>query len=217
VLSAECLGDVPHTLTAPLSLFAPSLQVWLSASFPYQPHVAAFFKTLPPHLVRYEESLKLWLVQLDIYDALVSRLQSFQFQLCVSLVELPRTLVGGLRWWLLQHLPAIPEALLPDEQVSLRLSPALLDRLLPYQLEGIRFVVKRGGRALIADEMGLGKTIQAIGVLMHYRCVACDLECPLMVVPVSLLPLLALQLQLTHTPPPHTLQTPLACASNRSE
>ena len=41
--------------------------------------------------------------------------------------------------------------------------------LKPFQLEGIKFVVSRGGRAMIADEMGVGKTIQAIGVLQHYR------------------------------------------------
>ena len=41
--------------------------------------------------------------------------------------------------------------------------------LKPFQFEGIKFVVSRGGRALIADEMGVGKTIQAIGVLQHYR------------------------------------------------
>ena len=41
--------------------------------------------------------------------------------------------------------------------------------LKPFQLEGIRFAVSRGGRALIADEMGCGKTIQAIGLLQHYR------------------------------------------------
>lgn len=35
--------------------------------------------------------------------------------------------------------------------------------LLPYQLDGIAFVVGRG-RAILADDMGLGKTIQGIGV-----------------------------------------------------
>ncbi|KAM0936696.1 putative DNA helicase chromatin remodeling SNF2 family [Dioscorea sansibarensis] len=32
--------------------------------------------------------------------------------------------------------------------------------LLPYQLDGVKFGLRRGGRCLIADEMGLGKTIQ---------------------------------------------------------
>lgn len=39
---------------------------------------------------------------------------------------------------------------------------------LPYQAEGIRFLLERD-RAILADEMGLGKTIQAIGVLNNHR------------------------------------------------
>jgi hypothetical protein len=35
--------------------------------------------------------------------------------------------------------------------------------MLPYQMDGVAFVVG-AGRAILADEMGLGKTIQAIGV-----------------------------------------------------
>ena len=39
----------------------------------------------------------------------------------------------------------------------------LKTELLPYQMDGIAFVVG-AGRAILADEMGLGKTIQGIGV-----------------------------------------------------
>ncbi|KAH7652406.1 DNA helicase protein [Dioscorea alata] len=41
---------------------------------------------------------------------------------------------------------------------------SLRDALLPYQLDGVKFGLQRGGRCLIADEMGLGKTIQAIAI-----------------------------------------------------
>ncbi|KAL0842749.1 hypothetical protein Bca101_015994 [Brassica carinata] len=40
----------------------------------------------------------------------------------------------------------------------------LVDSLLPFQLDGLRFGLRRGGRCLIADEMGLGKTLQAIAI-----------------------------------------------------
>lgn len=50
-----------------------------------------------------------------------------------------------------------------DEQVDEllgKLPKTLSGTLLPFQLEGVRFGLRRGGRCLIADEMGLGKTIQ---------------------------------------------------------
>lgn len=37
-------------------------------------------------------------------------------------------------------------------------------KLLPFQRDGIEFMLQHGGRALLADEMGLGKTLQAIAV-----------------------------------------------------
>ncbi|KAJ6418407.1 hypothetical protein OIU84_001725 [Salix udensis] len=54
-----------------------------------------------------------------------------------------------------------------DEKVDefIRMLPRkLLDALLPFQLHGLRFGLRRGGRSLIADEMGLGKTLQAIAI-----------------------------------------------------
>jgi superfamily II DNA or RNA helicase len=41
-------------------------------------------------------------------------------------------------------------------------------RLLSYQIEGIKFGLKNGGRVLIGDEMGLGKTVQALALAAHY-------------------------------------------------
>ncbi|KFM27269.1 SWI/SNF-related matrix-associated actin-dependent regulator of chromatin subfamily A-like protein 1 [Auxenochlorella protothecoides] len=42
-------------------------------------------------------------------------------------------------------------------------------QLMPFQREGVRFALARGGRALIGDEMGLGKTVQALAVAAAYR------------------------------------------------
>lgn len=47
--------------------------------------------------------------------------------------------------------------------------PPALSHLKGYQVEGIREVIRHGGRRIIADEMGLGKTLQAIGVALYYR------------------------------------------------
>ncbi|XP_028286198.1 DNA annealing helicase and endonuclease ZRANB3 [Parambassis ranga] len=53
----------------------------------------------------------------------------------------------------------------------------LLQRLMPFQREGVEFALSKNGRCMIADEMGLGKTVQAIAVAYAYRR-----EWPLLVV-----------------------------------
>ena len=61
-----------------------------------------------------------------------------------------------------QWMPCRPEHLSDDKVDELigMLPKTLLDALLPFQLDGVRFGLRRGGRCLIADEMGLGKTLQ---------------------------------------------------------
>lgn len=59
-------------------------------------------------------------------------------------------------------MPCRPEHL-PDDKVDeliAKLPKKILDALLPFQLDGIKYGLRRGGRCLIADEMGLGKTLQ---------------------------------------------------------
>ncbi|GMY28050.1 SWI/SNF-related matrix-associated actin-dependent regulator of chromatin subfamily A-like protein 1 [Fagus crenata] len=45
-----------------------------------------------------------------------------------------------------------------------RMPSHIESKLLPFQRDGVRFVLQHGGRVLLADEMGLGKTLQAIAV-----------------------------------------------------
>lgn len=58
--------------------------------------------------------------------------------------------------------PCRPEHLSDEvvEEMIGKLPKRILDVLLPFQIEGVRFGLRRGGRCLIADEMGLGKTLQ---------------------------------------------------------
>lgn len=60
--------------------------------------------------------------------------------------------------------PSRPEHFTDEEVDNLmgKLPKSLLDAFLPFQLDGVRFALQRGGRCLIADEMGLGKTLQVI-------------------------------------------------------
>lgn len=59
---------------------------------------------------------------------------------------------------------------LPDLQDKYDKIPCHLEsKLLPFQRDGIRFILQHGGRVLLADEMGLGKTLQAIAVASCIR------------------------------------------------
>ncbi|KAI7741873.1 hypothetical protein M8C21_032445 [Ambrosia artemisiifolia] len=50
-----------------------------------------------------------------------------------------------------------------------RMPDSIESNLLPFQREGVRFILQHGGRVLLADEMGLGKTLQAIAVAACVR------------------------------------------------
>jgi len=56
--------------------------------------------------------------------------------------------------------------------------PEHLDKvLMPFQKEGVDFIFKKNGRALIGDEMGLGKTLQAL-TYMEMKSKVCVIICP---------------------------------------
>ena len=48
------------------------------------------------------------------------------------------------------------------------LPPHFLPKLLPFQLQGIAYGIKRKARMLLGDEMGLGKTVQGIALAACY-------------------------------------------------
>ncbi|MCO5601803.1 hypothetical protein L7F22_055928 [Adiantum nelumboides] len=54
------------------------------------------------------------------------------------------------------------------DELMQQLPCKLKETLLPFQLEGVKYALRRGGRCLIADEMGVGKTIQAISLAACY-------------------------------------------------
>ncbi|XP_047314227.1 DNA annealing helicase and endonuclease ZRANB3-like isoform X1 [Impatiens glandulifera] len=102
------------------------------------------------------------------YDAVLRCLKSFKG---IEIEEIPwgtfnvverlsHTFVDG--GWI----PSRPEHFCDEkvDELLKNLPRKLLDSLLPFQLEGLRFGLRRGARCLIADEMGLGKTLQAIAI-----------------------------------------------------
>ncbi|XP_022634758.1 SWI/SNF-related matrix-associated actin-dependent regulator of chromatin subfamily A-like protein 1 [Vigna radiata var. radiata] len=78
-----------------------------------------------------------------------------------NVVERLSLSVASGRWT-----PVRPEHLADEEveRVIAKLPRTLLDVLLPFQHDGLRFALRRGARCLIADDMGLGKTLQAIAI-----------------------------------------------------
>lgn len=71
----------------------------------------------------------------------------------------------------IQNIPMLPgQKWASDKEVDellKKLPQQVKDALLPFQLEGVRFGLRRRGCCLIADEMGLGKTLQ-VGI--WYQC-----------------------------------------------
>ncbi|KAM1418263.1 hypothetical protein FF1_021660 [Malus domestica] len=62
----------------------------------------------------------------------------------------------------LVHRAIAAASVVPDLRDQYDRIPSCIEsKLLPFQREGVRFILQHGGRALLADEMGLGKTLQA--------------------------------------------------------
>jgi hypothetical protein len=119
---------------------------------------------MPSHYTQNHGGGKACVYKLSDYTSVLRCLKSWK---SVEVEEIPwgtfnvverlsHSFISG-RW-----LPCRPEHL-SDEKVDeliTKLPRTLLDTLLPFQHEGVRFALRRGGRCLIADEMGLGKTLQ---------------------------------------------------------
>ncbi|XVF11849.1 hypothetical protein REPUB_Repub08aG0062600 [Reevesia pubescens] len=123
---------------------------------------------MPSHYTQNSEGGKACVYKLNDYASVLSCLRKskdFEIKeiphLTLRVVEtFSRSFITG-KW-----IPCRPEHLSEEDVDELigKLPRTLLDALLPFQLEGIRFGLRRGGRCLIADEMGLGKTLQAIAI-----------------------------------------------------
>jgi hypothetical protein len=90
----------------------------------------------------------MWLFNLDQYERIIEEFSTPPFA-AIRVPELTRFLYKGLTFYQ-KKINKLNLGLNPP----LNLPPQILDKLLPFQLEGVRFVVRRGGRALLGDEMG---------------------------------------------------------------
>ena len=141
----------------------PPISAWFSAIHHRNDLLTNYYETIPPAQKQYIENKKLWVFDLAIYDQFVIQLQN---TFAVELFELPQFVIKGLQTFIkMRQADKVVVAVDP----VLNIQPALYDKLLPFQLAGVKYIVRRGGRGFIGDEMGLGKTIQAIALLQHYR------------------------------------------------
>ncbi len=108
---------------------------------------------------RFDPSRRAWALPLAQHDAVIEALAAAP-GVRVRVEPLPPLAAAVLR----------AAAAIPDDSSRYAHVPvALEEQLMPFQREGVRFALSRGGRALIGDEMGLGKTVQALAVAACYR------------------------------------------------
>jgi SNF2 family DNA or RNA helicase len=141
----------------------PSMKLWFSAvTNGPTALLATFYSTISENKKFYNINLRLWIFDFEIYEDFISTLLSSHYSPSIDVVELPRFITIGLK----KYFTNLSNSSL-DETVSL--PETLIDIILPFQIEGVIFVIRHGGRAMIADEMGSGKTIQAIAAIQHYK------------------------------------------------
>jgi hypothetical protein len=122
--------------------------IWISIISPFIYQVTEYLKTLPNNKCHYLEAYRIWIFDFNIYETIVAALNKFPD--AVKVLELPEVVKVALMYYekIMNEI-----AYIPTEPC---LAPELKDQLKPFQLEGIRFVISRRGRALIGDDMGLG-------------------------------------------------------------
>ena len=127
----------------------PPVQIWLSMQAPSSAVVNDLFSVrLPQDKCKFSQGLKMWLFSLELYDRIAQEFLTPPFE-SIHLVDLPKSLAKGLR----AYQKRLNKLDIPAEPV-LNLSDHLRATLLPFQLDAGKFVVRRGGRALLGDDMG---------------------------------------------------------------
>ncbi|MED6183440.1 hypothetical protein PIB30_037953, partial [Stylosanthes scabra] len=124
----------------------------IAAKFQYDQVVIAAFRRIPRAAWNAKE--RLWMFppsSLSEAEKVLGELPNYNVQ-----VEKLDPLV---------HRAFVSASAVPDLRDRYDRIPSYIEsKLLPFQREGVRFILQHGGRALLADEMGLGKTLQAIAV-----------------------------------------------------
>eukprot|EP00898_Chlorokybus_atmophyticus_P003073 jgi/Chlat1/3767/Chrsp259S03908 len=129
----------------------------VEAKFPYNKAVVDACKSIQGSA--YLKDSRSWAFPFSKQEELINTLQS------LSTAEVQ-----------LERVPAFVEKVFElasmasdDSERYLQLPLDLEAQLLPFQRDGVQFILKHGGRGLIGDEMGCGKTIQAVALACCYE------------------------------------------------
>ena len=102
---------------------------------------------------QYNAGKKSWSFHITDHENVIKRVASLK----------PDVEIAPLPLWILNTFRK-PRDVIPVDLSSVE--KHILDNLMPFQKEGVKFGVTRGGRILLADDMGLGKTVEALSLIL---------------------------------------------------
>ncbi|KAJ4825994.1 hypothetical protein Tsubulata_033218 [Turnera subulata] len=137
----------------------------IAAKFPYDPVLVGAFRKVPKATWNAKE--RLWIFPVTSLSSAEKALNEAS-GLNVEVENLDTLVVRAI-----SAASAVPD--LRDWYA--RIPENVESKLLPFQRDGVRFMLQHGGRALLADEMGLGKTLQAnfTHFLLHSDIILCSI------------------------------------------
>ncbi len=130
-------------------------RVWLSLQTTANHLLPKILRQLADHHKKYHDKLKMWTIDFLAYESIVILLHSDEYSNLIAVEELPRFLIKCCNYFIND----MKEFMIKYSNQPLNLTNNMNNQLLPFQFEGVRFVVNRNGRGMIADEMGCGKVI----------------------------------------------------------
>ena len=112
---------------------------------------------------RWDKNSKTWTFPLQKHELVVSSLRNSKEFRCK---------VEPLHPFALRMVQGHLQNKCTDEEIECifqNVPEHLQKKLMEFQTEGVRYIIKLRGRGLIGDEMGLGKTVQALAVAAAYK------------------------------------------------
>lgn len=132
--------------------------------------IVATFQLIPSAQFDWKADPPRWLIPISYHDQLSAILEKMHG---VSVEHLPKRVLREFKSSSSRYVSAGEEAVVKriTGEIDLKdsITSGVMEMLAPFQLQGVEFVVRGGGRSLIADDMGLGKTRTAIAAALVYR------------------------------------------------